>query len=85
MAYKKLTSCIYIEESRIHPIFHVSLLKKTLWETNNASVELPPITINEEIIVEPKSILDTRWVKKGSCFVKESLVKRKYLPKNDVT
>ena len=85
MAYKKLASCIYIEESRIHPIFHVSLLKKTLRETNNASVELPPITINEEIIVEPKSILDTRWVKKGSCFVKESLVKRKYLPKNDVT
>ena len=81
MAYKlKL-----LEESRIHLIFHVSLLKKKLGETNDVSVELPPLIVDEEIIIEPEAILDTRSMKKGSYFVKESLVKWKHLPKNDAT
>ncbi|KAA8547174.1 hypothetical protein F0562_003617 [Nyssa sinensis] len=38
---------------------------------------------NEEegvILLEPQHILDTRWVKHGSTFVKESLVQWKHLP-----
>ena len=70
MAYKLK----FPEESCIHPVFHVSLLKKKLGETNNVSVELPPLTIDEEIIVEHEAILDTCWVKKGSRFVEERLV-----------
>ena len=66
MAYKLK----FPEESCIHPVFHVSLLKKKLGEMNNVSVELPPLTIDEEIIVEHGAILDTCWVKKGSRFVK---------------
>ena len=70
MAYKLK----FPEESCIHPVFHVSLLKKKLGETNNVSVELLPLTIDEEIIIEHEAILDTCWVKKGSRFVKERLV-----------
>lgn len=35
--------------------------------------------------MEPAAILDTRWVKKGSQFVEESLVKWKRLPVDDAT
>ncbi|KAL5738314.1 hypothetical protein ACOSP7_031075 [Xanthoceras sorbifolium] len=33
--------------------------------------------------MEPEAILDTRWVKKGSRFVKESIVQWKRLPWDD--
>ena len=35
--------------------------------------------------MEPEAILNTRWVKKGSSFVEESLVQWKKLPKEDAT
>ena len=71
------------EGSRIRPIFHVSLLKRQVGETKATSTELPPLTDDGEIIMEPEAILDTRWVKKGSSFVDESLVQWKKLPKED--
>ena len=73
------------EGSWIHPVFHVSLLKRRVGETKVTSTELPPLTNDGEIIMEPEAILDTRWVKKGSSFVEESLVQWKKLPKEDAT
>ena len=73
------------EGSRIHPVFHVSLLKRQVWETKATSSELPSLTDDGEIIMEPEAILNTRWVKKESSFVEESLVQWKKLPKEDVT
>lgn len=56
MAYKlKL-----LAESRIHPTIHVLLLKKKLGETDNVYVELPPLIVDKEIIIEPIAILNTR-------------------------
>ncbi|KAL6334625.1 hypothetical protein AAG906_019480 [Vitis piasezkii] len=54
-------------------------------ETKATSTKLPPLTNDGEIIMEPEAILDTRWVKKGSSFVEESLVQWKKLPKEDAT
>ncbi|RVW36427.1 Transposon Tf2-11 polyprotein [Vitis vinifera] len=73
------------EGSKIHPIFHVSLLKKKLGEPNNTTVELPLTDDEGEIVLEPEGILDTRWVKKGSRIFEESLVKWKRLPLDDAT
>ncbi|KAA8514958.1 hypothetical protein F0562_018255 [Nyssa sinensis] len=61
--------------SRIHPVFHVSLLKKKLGDTIVASTELPPLVEDGHVLMEPEAILDTRWIKKGSKFVTESLIK----------
>ena len=47
------------EGSCIHPIFHVSLLKKKIGDTNISTLELPPID-DGEIIMAPESILNTR-------------------------
>ena len=73
------------EGSKIHPVFHVSLLKKKLGEPNNTTVELPLTDDEGEIVLEPEGILDTRWVKKGSRIFEESLVKWKRLPLDDAT
>ena len=73
------------EGSKIHPIFHVSLLKKKLGEPNNTTVELPLTDDEGEIVLEPEGILDTHWVKKGSRIFEESLVKWKRLPLDDAT
>lgn len=71
--------------SRIHPIFHVSLLNKKVRELSETTIDLPLIDDDKEIIQEPEAILDTHWVRKGSHFVEESLVKWKRLPQNDAT
>lgn len=76
MAYKlKLP-----EESCVHPVFHISLLKKKKGETIEAIVDLPPINDDGGLIRKLEAILDTRWVKKGAWFVEERLVKWKRLP-----
>ncbi len=72
------------EGARIHPVFHVSMLKKQVGKTSPISTELPPIA-DGDIAVEPEAILDTRWVKRGSGFAEESLVQWKKLPKEDAT
>ncbi|KAA8539774.1 hypothetical protein F0562_026466 [Nyssa sinensis] len=71
--------------SKIHPIFHVSLLKQKVGESNNATLDLPLTDDDGTIVLEPDVILNTRWVKKGSRFVEESLIKWKRLPVDDAT
>jgi len=47
------------------------------------SKELPPITDDGAVILEPQHILDTRWVKQGNKFEEETLVQWKHLPVED--
>jgi hypothetical protein len=60
--------------SRIHPVFHVSLLKKTVGDHITTHTDLPPVADDGELLLEPKCVLDTRWVKRGSKFIEESLM-----------
>ncbi|XP_042942684.1 uncharacterized protein LOC122276852 [Carya illinoinensis] len=71
--------------ARIHPVFHVSLLKNFFGEHTLPSTELPPVTDEEAIILEPKHILDTRWIKRGKKFEEEHLVQWKHLPAEEAT
>lgn len=32
-----------LDDAHIHPVFHVSLLKKYFGDNNNGSLELPPV------------------------------------------
>ena len=66
--------------SRIHPVFHVSLLKKKIGDSSASCPTLPPLNDDGAIIIEPEEIIDTRWIKKGGNFFEESLVKWKCLP-----
>ncbi|RVW71429.1 Transposon Ty3-I Gag-Pol polyprotein [Vitis vinifera] len=49
------------------------------------NLELPPITDEGVVSVEPEKILDTRWIKQGEKFIEERLVKWKRLPTEDAT
>jgi hypothetical protein len=58
----------------IHFVFHVSLLKKCVSEFATPLKELPPVTYDGVVILEPQHIQDTRWVKQGNKFEEETLV-----------
>ncbi|KAA8538316.1 hypothetical protein F0562_027861 [Nyssa sinensis] len=76
------------EGARIHPVFHVSLLKQYQAKEGSAApppVELPPFTDDGVIHLEPHTILNTRWVKQGAQLIEESLVHWKHLPAEDAT
>jgi hypothetical protein len=62
------------EGARIHSVFHVSLLKKCVSEFATPSKELPPVTYDGAVILEPQHIQDTCWVKRGNKFEEETLV-----------
>ena len=69
-------------------MFHVSLLKRYQTTANIVeprSVDIPPITDAGELLLEPQSILDSRWHKQGCHLVAESLVQWKNLPVEDAT
>lgn len=71
--------------ARIHPVFHVSLLKPYNDTPAVTPLDLPPLADNGVITLEPQQILDTRWIKRGDTFMEESLVHWKHLPHEEAT
>ena len=69
---------------KVHPVFHVSLLKKKISESS-FSCDLPPITDEGEVLKEPETILYVCWTKRVPKIVEENLVKWKNLPDDDAT
>ena len=70
-------------EARIHPVFHVSQLKKKLGITIQVQNQLP--SHNIEVIKEPEAILERRMVNRLGKAVTEVLVKWKQLPIDDAS
>lgn len=73
------------EGTRIHPVFHVSMLRKHLGDNSLSCPDLPPTSTDGIVELRPEWIMDTRWVKRGAKFVEESLVKWQGLPKEEAT
>lgn len=61
-------------ESLLHPIFHVSSLKKKVGEHIIPLSTLPPVDFQEELWPQPEKILDRRSVKSNNRVVVEVLV-----------
>jgi hypothetical protein len=74
-------------ESRIHPIFHFSLLKQynINSEVNNHSTEISSFNDDGEVLLIPQAVIDHHWIKQGAQIVEESLVHWKYLPVEEAT
>ena len=70
MAYKLRL----LEGVRIHPVFHVSLLKKHAGTKPGVTIDLPTVTEEGAVVLEPERIINTRWVKQSRKFIEESLV-----------
>jgi len=62
-------------ESRLHPVFHVSCLKKKLGQSTFPLSSLPPVDLNGEIYPEPERIVDRRMIKRRGRAATEVLVR----------
>lgn len=71
--------------SRIHPIFHVSLLKKRVGSGTVLSPTLPQFDQQGEVIWMPKEILDVATVREKRHMVTKWLIHWNGLPKEDAT
>jgi hypothetical protein len=66
--------------SRVHPIFHVSSLKKVIGDKIPVQTILPELDEEGKIILEPKAITDTRIRQLGNRSISEYLIKWRKLP-----
>jgi hypothetical protein len=81
MAYKlELPS-----SSRVHPVFHVSCLKKVIGDKIPVQTILPELDEEGKIILEPKAITDTRICQLRNRSISEYLIKWRKLPAEDST
>lgn len=71
--------------SWIHPMFHVSQLKLKLGASEGVVEELPSVSEDGVAVLEPKWILEVRWVKIGMKTVQEALVHWTGLSSDDAT
>ena len=72
------------EGAHIHPVFHVSLLKKYVGDNKEVSLELP-VADDGAVLLKPTRIIDTHWVKQGKRFIMEHLVQWRRLPAEEAT
>ena len=72
-------------ETKIHNVFHVSNLKKTLGKHIAPSTELPPLYDEGLLILIPERIIHTRERKLKNRIIREYLVQWKELPPEDAT
>ncbi|KAK8957341.1 hypothetical protein KSP39_PZI000693 [Platanthera zijinensis] len=68
------------EGSRIHPTFHVSVLKKKLGNAVHVNPILPEATSTGELRPLPEEVFMTKWSKRGTEYRPTILVKWKQLP-----
>ncbi|CAL1410940.1 unnamed protein product [Linum trigynum] len=71
--------------SRVHRVFHVSLLRRCSTVETPLNSTIPPIVDDGALEILSETILDTRWVRQGNRVIEESLVKCRALPSEDAT
>ena len=81
MAYKfKITV-----SSRVHPVFHVSCLKKVIGNKLPVQTIFPDLYEEGKTILEPEAVTETRTRKLRNRSISEYLIKWKNLPTEDST
>ena len=81
MAYKlKLPA-----SSRVHPVFHVSCLKKVIGENILVQTILPELDVEGKIILVPEAVTETRNRQLRNRSISEYLIRWKNLPTEDST
>lgn len=62
------------EGTKIHPVFHVSLLKPWVGDGQPDMGKLPPLRDNGALQLEPEAVLQVRWTRRGHKKVADLLV-----------
>eukprot|EP00253_Pinus_taeda_P028154 PITA_28154 len=71
--------------AKIHPIFHVSCLKKVVGNNCTLQTSLPELDEEASLWLQPEKALDMRERHLHGCTIKEVLVKRKDTSLEDAT
>ncbi|XP_065621012.1 uncharacterized protein LOC136063911 [Quercus suber] len=71
--------------SRLHPVVHVSQLKKQLGQADRAISDLPNVDDEGLITLEPDRIVDFRWTRRGRQVLQEALVHWTGVSEDDAT
>eukprot|EP00253_Pinus_taeda_P009634 PITA_09634 len=71
--------------AKIHPVFHVSCLKKVIGNNFRIQTSLPELDEEGSIWLQPEQVLNTRVKQLRSCMIKEVLVKWKDTSPEDAT
>ena len=71
--------------SRVHPVFHVSCLKKVIGENLPVQTILPELDEEGKIILESEAVTETRTRQLRNRSISEYLIKWKNLPTEDST
>ena len=71
--------------SRLHPIFHVSCLKKAIGDKLPVQTILPELYEEGKIILEPEAVIETRTRQLRNRSISEYLIKWKNLSADDST
>eukprot|EP00253_Pinus_taeda_P035032 PITA_35032 len=71
--------------AKIHPVFHVSCLKKVIWNNCRVQTSLPELDEEGSIWLQPEQVLDTRDKHVHGRMIKEVLVKWKDTSPEDAT
>ena len=66
--------------SRVHPVFHVSCLKKVIGENLPVQTILPELDDEGKIILEPKAVIETRTRQLRNRSISKYLIKWNNLP-----
>ncbi|XP_028802348.1 uncharacterized protein LOC114757451 [Neltuma alba] len=72
-------------ETRVHPVFHVSLLKKHVGPSNALTQSLPPVDVNGHFMLEPEQLLGRKVVRRHNLPVTQVLVRWKFSQPEDAT
>jgi hypothetical protein len=71
--------------SRVHPVFHVSCLKKVIGDKIPVQTILPELDEDGKMILEPKAITDTRICQLRNRSISKYIIKWRKLPAEDST
>ncbi|XP_077234234.1 uncharacterized protein LOC143876425 [Tasmannia lanceolata] len=73
------------EGSKIHPTFHVSLIKPCVGDPSSHAIPLPPVTTESHPLVQPSQVLATRTIQRGQSLCSQVLIQWSGLPPSDAT
>jgi hypothetical protein len=73
------------ESSKIHPVFHVSLLKKAVGDYHSQGDLPKDLEVNDVVEIYPEQVLGSRVTMKEGSAVQQSLIKWKDKSLDDVT
>lgn len=72
-------------ESRIHPVIHVSQLKKYIPKDSVVTEDMSTICTDPNELLKPERKLDTRMIQRGLKMIKQVLIKWNVLPESMAT